>query len=67
MEALIVKTKNKSELTFLSALFKRMNIESKVLSKEEKDDLDLGHEMKLPKRSGKGDAEKMMAHINAHL
>jgi len=42
METLLITTKNKSELQFVSEFLKRMHIESKRLSNEEIEDLALG-------------------------
>ncbi len=42
MEAIIVRPKSKKELAFISEMFKRLNINAKIINDEEKEDLALG-------------------------
>ncbi|MEI8202295.1 MAG: hypothetical protein WCH34_04740 [Bacteroidota bacterium] len=61
MEALLIKTKNKTELQLISDLLKRMRIETKVLSTEEQEDLGLLQMMKEVDRTQKVSREKIFA------
>lgn len=63
METLIVTIKNKTELQLISDLLKKMRIESKVLSMEEKEDLGLIKMMKEVDRTEKVSREKVMSKL----
>jgi hypothetical protein len=63
METLLVITKDKTELKFVSELLKRMQIEIKTLSPEEKEDLGLIKLMKEADRNEKVSREKIMTKL----
>jgi len=64
MDEILIKVKSKSELSFVTDFLKRMKIESKVLTLNEKEDIALGKEMKLSRKSGKGDKTKVLEYLN---
>jgi len=64
MEALLVTTKNKTDLQFVTSLLKRMKIEVKILSVEEQEDMGLLKLMKKADRSEKVSREKVMSKLN---
>lgn len=63
MDTLLVITKDKTELKFVSELLKRMQIEIKTLSPEEKEDLGLIKLMKEADRNEKVSREKIMTKL----
>lgn len=63
MDTLIVSAKDENELNFLSDLFKRMNIQSKVLSIEDKEDFALGEMMSKIDRTQKVGRDKIMSKL----
>lgn len=63
METLLVITKDKTELKFVSELLKRMQIEIKTLSPEVKEDLGLIKLMKEADRNEKVSREKIMTKL----
>lgn len=63
MDTLIVNAKDENELNFLSDLFKRMNIQSKVLSIEDKEDFALGEMMSKIDRTQKVSRDKIMSKL----
>jgi hypothetical protein len=63
MDTLIVNAKDENELNFLSDLFKRMNIQSKVLSIEDKEDFALGEMMSKIDRTQKVSRDKIMSRL----
>ena len=63
MDTLIVNAKDENELNFLSDLFKRMNIQSKVLSIEDKEDFALGEMMSKIDRTQKVGRDKIMSKL----
>ena len=60
METLLIKTKDKKELLLISDLLKRMKIEMKILSDEEKENFGLVKLMKEADRTKKVSREKIM-------
>jgi hypothetical protein len=60
METLIVNVKNKSDLKLISDMLKKMRIETKVLSSEEKEEFGLIKLMKEADRTKKVSREKVM-------
>jgi len=64
MEALLVTTKNKTDLQFVTSLLKRMKIEVKILSLEDQEDMGLLKLMKQVDRSEKVSREKVMSKLN---
>lgn len=53
MNTIIIQPKNRSELLLISSLLKKMNINSKVLSDEQKEDFGMVHFLKQADRSKK--------------
>ena len=64
MNEILIRVKDKSELNFITDFLKRMKIESKVLTLDEREVFALGKEMKLSRKSGKGDKSKVMEYLN---
>lgn len=64
METFIVSAKDKEEFNFLSDLFKKMKINVKVFSTEEKEDFALGEMMRKIDRSKKVSRDSVMAKLN---
>ena len=60
MEALIVQAKDRAELKFISDLLKKMQIESKLLTEEQQENLGLIKLMKEADRTQKVSREKVM-------
>ena len=60
MEALIVQAKDRVELKFISDLLKKMQIESKLLTEEQQENLGLIKLMKEADRTQKVSREKVM-------
>ena len=60
MEALIVQAKDRAELKFISDLLKKMQIESKLLTEEQQENLGLIKLMKEVDRTQKVSREKVM-------
>ncbi len=64
METLLIRAKNKTELQFITEFFKRMQIETKTLSIDDKEDLGLIELMKDADRTQKVSREKVMSKLN---
>ena len=60
MEALIVQAKDRAELKFISDLLKKMQIESKLLTEEQQENLGLIKLMKEVDRTQKISRDKIM-------
>lgn len=65
MKALIVKTKDQSEMKFISELLKKLGIQSKVMEMEEVEDLTMSILMKKADRSKKVSRETIMKKLKA--
>ena len=63
MEALIVSFKDKTELKLVSDLLKKMNIEAKVLSEEEREDMGMVKLMRKVDRTQKVSRTQVMAKL----
>lgn len=63
MEALLVQVKDKTELKLISDLLKKMQIETQLLSEEQREDLGLIKLMKQADRTEKVSREKVMAKL----
>jgi len=60
METLIVTVKDKQEMKFVSDMLKKMQINSKRLSEEEREDMGLAKLMKQANRSEKVSRDQVM-------
>jgi len=60
METLIVTVKDKQELKFVSDMLKKMRIDAKILSEEEREDMGLVKLMKQADRSEKVSRDQVM-------
>jgi len=65
MKALVVKTKDQSEMKFISELLKKLGIQSKVMEMEEVEDLTMSILMKKADRSKKVSRETIMKKLKA--
>ena len=63
MEALVVSFKDKTELKLVSDLLKKMNIEAKVLSEEEREDMGMVKLMRKVDRTQKVSRTQVMAKL----
>lgn len=63
MEALLVQVKDRAELKLISDLLKKMQIETKLLTEEQREDLGLIKLMKQADRTQKVSREKVMAKL----
>ena len=63
MEALIVSFKDKTELKLVSDLLKKMKIEAKVLSEEEREDMGMTQLMRKVDRTQKVSRTQVMAKL----
>ena len=63
MEALIVSFKDKTELKLVSDLLKKMKIEAKVLSEEEREDMGMAKLMRKVDRTQKVSRTQVMAKL----
>ena len=63
MEALLVSVKDKAELKLISDLLKKMQIETKLLTEEQREDFGLIKLMKQADRTQKVSREKVMAKL----
>ena len=63
MEALLVSVKDKAELKLISDLLKKMQIETKLLTEEQREDFGLIKLMKQADRTQKISREKVMAKL----
>jgi hypothetical protein len=63
MEALLVQVKDKSELKLISDLLKKMQIETKLLTEEQREDFGLIKLMKQADRTQKVSREQVMAKL----
>jgi len=64
METIIINAKNKKESSFIAELLKKLNIEIKVLTEEEKEEIGLIKLMKQADRTQKVSREKVMAKLS---
>jgi hypothetical protein len=64
METLLVTAKDKAELQFVADLLKKMHIETKILSEEDREDMGLLKIMKQTDRSQKVSRESIMAKLD---
>lgn len=64
METFIVNAKDKAEFDFLSDLFKKLKINARVFSTEEKEDFALGEMMSKIDRSKRVSRDSVMAKLN---
>ena len=64
MDALLVSLKDKTELKLVSDLLKKMQIEVKLLTEKQSEDLGLIRLMKQADRSQKVSREKVMAKLS---
>jgi hypothetical protein len=60
MESIIITPKDQEELKLISAILKKMRIESKVLTEEDKEDIVLGALMSEANRAQKVSREAIM-------
>lgn len=63
MNTILVTPKDAQEFQFISDLFSKMNIETKVLSLEEKEDLNFGELMKEADRNKKVSRDTIMKNL----
>lgn len=63
MSSIVINTKNQEELEFVSALLKKLGIDSKVLSDEDAEDLGLSILMKNVDRKDVASKEEVMAKL----
>jgi hypothetical protein len=63
MNAILITPKNNSELKFIHEFLKRMRIEGKILSTEEKEDLGLAAMMQKADRTRKVSRETVMSKL----
>lgn len=63
MTSMVITPKNKSEMKLLSDLFKRMQIQSQLISEEIKEDLGLATMMHEADRNEKVSRESIMAKL----
>lgn len=63
MEALLVSVKDKAELKLISDLLKKMQIETKLLTEEQREDFGFINLMKQADRTQKVSREKVMAKL----
>lgn len=66
MESILINPKNKEELRLLSDLLAKMNINSKVLSEEELEDMGLTVLMRDTDRSQKVSRQDIMQKLESH-
>ena len=60
MEAILIQPKNKTEFKFLAAMLKKLNVNTKTIDIDEKEDLGLIELMKQADRSQKVSREEVM-------
>ncbi|MFZ4413905.1 MAG: hypothetical protein ACOYOV_12545 [Bacteroidales bacterium] len=63
MEAILIQPKNKTEFLFVSEMLKKLNIKSKAIDIEEKEDLDLIELMKESDRSQKVTRDQILSQL----
>jgi len=66
METLIVTVKDKQEMRFVSNMLKKMHINAKRLSEEEREDIGLAKLMKQADRSEKVSRDQVMKTLRGH-
>ncbi|WAC09540.1 hypothetical protein [Dyadobacter pollutisoli] len=66
MQSILINPKNKEELRLLSDLLAKMNINSKVLSEEELEDMGLAVLMRDTDRSQKVSRQEIMQKLESH-
>jgi len=64
MESIVINPKTKDEARFITDLLQRMNISSKIITEEEKEDIGLLMIMKEADRSEKVSREEVMKKLN---
>ncbi len=65
MKALVVKTKDQTEMKFISELLKKLGVQSTILEMEEVEDLAMSVLMKKTDRSKKVSRETIMKKLKA--
>lgn len=63
METIIISPKSKQELVFISEMLKRLNIKSKVLSDDEKEDLALGRAVEQGMKGKNASKASVLKHL----
>ena len=63
MEAILIQPKNKTEFLFVSEMLKKLNIKSKAIDIEEKEDLGLIELMKESDRSQKVTRDQILSQL----
>ncbi|PWK28311.1 hypothetical protein LV89_01094 [Arcicella aurantiaca] len=66
MTSMVITPRNKSEMKLLSDLFKKMQIQTQLVSDEIQEDLGLAMMMKEADRSEKVSRESIMAKLRKH-
>jgi hypothetical protein len=65
MESIVINPKSKDEAKFIADLLQRMNISSKIITEEEKEDMGLLTMMKEADRNEKVSREEVMKKLNS--
>ena len=65
MESIVINPKTIDEVKFITTLLEKMNISSKVITDEEKEDIELVMMMKGVDRSDKVTREEVMRKLNS--
>jgi hypothetical protein len=65
MESIVINPKSKDEAKFITDLLQRMNISSKVITEDEKEDFGLLMMMKEVNRNEKVSREEVMKKLNS--
>jgi len=65
MESIVINPKSKDEAKFIADLLQRMNISSKIITEEEKEDIGLLMMMKEADRNEKVSREEVMKKLNS--
>ncbi|HEY2583001.1 MAG TPA: hypothetical protein VGI43_14395 [Mucilaginibacter sp.] len=65
MESIVINPKSEDEVKFITDLLNRMNISSKIITEEEKEDMGLLVMMKEVDRSEKVSREEVMKKLNS--
>jgi hypothetical protein len=63
MDALIIQPKSKKELAFISEMLKRLNIKSKIMSDEEKEDYALGRAIEEGMKTNSVSKTEVLKHL----
>jgi hypothetical protein len=64
MEYIVISTKDKAETTFFLDLLKKLRKQASTLSAEEMEDMAFFAAMKEGEASGKGDLQRVKAHLS---